>query len=328
MPLACGMYITNICNLRCSSCNIWRKPIKKTIPKERAFFLVDELGHNGCFYFSISGGEPLLVPYLPELLQRAKSVGIDYTHLVTNGMSLTPKKARQFNQSGLDEISISIDGPKAAHDERRGQEGAYDAAMQAVENIHNYAPKIKIVLNTILSPKNPEHCLHVVQMAEKMKLSIKVQPFVLHPDFGQSHGKADDERDGVEDTRTCLKTVIDYLKVSHSVINTNSFLGLLNLYFSNPDDLPLSREKCQFGYHHMEVAEDGNIYACLEGQQWKGGLSVQNRLRNVLDCDDYGSRLRALADCHRCRANMYVCYFEPRLNFPLWNFCKYRLLHT
>ena len=153
LPLACGAYITSRCNLKCSFCNIWRKPNTATLPLSKAKDIVDSLSELGCFYFSITGGEPLLVDYLFDLLTYARP-RIKYIHMVTNGYLLDVDTAKGLNATGINEVSVSIDGNEEIHDKNRGMPGSYRRAVRAVENLKKYAPGVKIVLNAIFSPEN------------------------------------------------------------------------------------------------------------------------------------------------------------------------------
>ena len=323
-PLAAGMYITNGCNLRCRSCNIWRKRPTRTVPRARALQLVGALGRSGCYYFSISGGEPLLVPHLADTVAAARQAGIDYVHLVSNGMLLDGTAVRNLAAAGLSEISLSLDGPPAAHDRRRGHTGAYAAVLAALANLQRWAPDMPIVLNTILAPARPADALHAVAVAERLGLAVKVQPFVLHPGFDLEGRTAEDERRLADGDRHPLREALARLRRSPAVVNSVPFLTALEAYFFDRRRLPLADEPCLFGYHHVEIDEAGRLHPCLEGDRWRDGFVLDRDLGEVLNSRDYRARVEGLKACTGCRENMYVCYYEPRLNFPIWNLVRHR----
>lgn len=323
-PLSAGMYITNTCNFRCSFCNIWRKRPQQTISEDMACHIVEELGKNNCFYFSISGGEPLLVPYLPKMLRRAKEFGVCYTHVVTNGFLLTKEKARALCDARLDEISISLDGPPCEHDVRRGMNGAYNGVMRAVDNLRSNAPNVDIVLNSILSPEKPANCLHAIKKAEEMGLRIKIQPYNLHPDFDIEGETSADERKYIEKNRDELKMVIEHCLKSSAVVNSGAFLRAMNAYFFDGiQTLFKKHDECVFGYHHIEFSEKGKVFPCLEGMNWENGFEASAPLSDILKNKKYTDVLSSLRNCEQCRKSMYVCYYEPRISFPLGNLLKY-----
>ncbi len=55
-------------------------------------------------------GEPLLDPYLYERIKYAKAIGIPRTYLSTNASLLTAEKGERLIQSGLDSITVCLDG--------------------------------------------------------------------------------------------------------------------------------------------------------------------------------------------------------------------------
>ena len=70
--------------------------------------------------------------------------------MVTNGYFLDRNRAEKLKNTGIDEISISIDGHKDINDKQRGTEGAYIRAIEAIKNIKRFAPRIKIFLNAVI----------------------------------------------------------------------------------------------------------------------------------------------------------------------------------
>jgi sulfatase maturation enzyme AslB (radical SAM superfamily) len=112
--------VTNMCNLRCRICpyhgperlsNIRRKPGYIDDCLFRA--VCDELGALGrpMQMDFCHRGETLLHPHLEDFIVYAKSHGIIPT-VVTNGLLLDINRARALCESGLDNISISIDAVK------------------------------------------------------------------------------------------------------------------------------------------------------------------------------------------------------------------------
>jgi MoaA/NifB/PqqE/SkfB family radical SAM enzyme len=322
LTLACGLYITNRCNLRCSFCNIWRKEALATLSLVKAKNIVDNLSDLGCFYFSISGGEPLLVDYLDQLLRYARKSKIKYIHLVTNGYSLDAQWAKRLGMSRINEISISIDGNEQYHDRKRGVPGAYTRALKAIENLKKYAPGIKVVLNAVLSPQQPRECLHLIGVAREFNVYLKVQPLNQHPVFNKENSSRIHPQDISAGE---MQEVLTRLRREERVINSNAFLdNIYNFFFQN-ERLIFKDSACIFGYHHLEVLEDGSVFPCLEGLGWKGGIDFDGDLKGLLHSAEYKKLLEGLKSCEGCRRNYYICYYEPRISFPINNFLRLAL---
>jgi sulfatase maturation enzyme AslB (radical SAM superfamily) len=229
LPLACDLYITSKCNLKCSFCNIWRKQSHATLPLSEARGIIDNLSNLGCFYLSVSGGEPLLVDYIFDLLLYVRGSKIKYIHMVTNGYLLDSSKAKRLKETGINEVSISIDGTRQFHDEKRGAGDSYDRAVEAVENIKEYAPNTKIVLNTILWPREPFECLHVVELARLFDVYVKVQPLNQHPIFDTDNSSVISSG-GISQAE--IKEVVTRLRKEKRVVNSGLFLeNIYNFFF-------------------------------------------------------------------------------------------------
>src|SRR5512143_3575234 len=64
------------CNLKCEMCNHWRVTREPPISSERFKAVLDELAELGTRKIHISGGEPMLRPQVPELVEQASALGM------------------------------------------------------------------------------------------------------------------------------------------------------------------------------------------------------------------------------------------------------------
>ena len=81
---------------------------------------------------SISGGEPLLVPWCIEALRRMHEAGIVVT-LFTSGWVITERLANEL-AGCVSNIAVSVDGAdEEIHDRIRGKRGSFHRAMAALE---------------------------------------------------------------------------------------------------------------------------------------------------------------------------------------------------
>jgi MoaA/NifB/PqqE/SkfB family radical SAM enzyme len=144
------------CNLKCQMCNHWRIVREPPLPVERFMQVLEELAALGCRKVHFSGGEPLLRPQTPDLVEHAEALGLRST-LTTNGTLLDKALAKRLVQGGLRGVNVSLDSPlRKVHDQVRGVEGAWKAACRAVAHFRRYAHKGKLTLriNTVVSRLN------------------------------------------------------------------------------------------------------------------------------------------------------------------------------
>ena len=322
-PLACGFYITSRCNFQCEFCNIWKIKPSFQIPRAEAQTLINQLGRMKLIYFSFSGGEPLLVSYVFDLLAYAKKSGIIYTHIVSNGYLMDKSKAKELADANVSEISFSIDGEEKVHDKKRSMSGAFKKVIEALDCVKTYAPKTKIVLNTILDPFEPTGTIFAIQLAKRLQVKIKVQPINDHPDFGMPDCMEKSSKRFLQaDEKERLLDAIDLMQKSPYVINSKAFLENYKTFLFCPEELIFSKDDCIFGYHHIEVFAN-QIFPCLEGLNWREGFDIPKAsIEEILSSQSYRDKLKQLRKCSYCRKNYYICYYEPRLNFPIWNLVK------
>jgi len=102
-----------ICNANCPFCLV--SELEKSFPfMEDQLFdkIVDELSQYSDWVTSVllqRGGEPLLDKKLVNRIKKLKRIGIKHVIFSTNASLLNEKKAVELLDSGLDEISFSID---------------------------------------------------------------------------------------------------------------------------------------------------------------------------------------------------------------------------
>lgn len=117
----------DLCNLACSHCYSASSPLKRTIlPLEPLLAALPRLRAEGYEVISLSGGEPLLYPHLPEFLAAAKAEGFR-TAAITNGFRVQP--AHRGVIEALDRIAISFDGLEVRHNAMRGNPQAWARAV-------------------------------------------------------------------------------------------------------------------------------------------------------------------------------------------------------
>lgn len=102
------------CNMRCRFCFATFQDVKRDmrlpwghLPEKDSIRVVDRLAEAGFEKINFAGGEPILCPWLPDLIRRAKVHGM-VTSIVTNGSRITSQWLD--NLSGcLDWVALSID---------------------------------------------------------------------------------------------------------------------------------------------------------------------------------------------------------------------------
>ncbi|ELZ22683.1 heme biosynthesis protein [Halosimplex carlsbadense 2-9-1] len=125
---------TKQCNLYCDHCYAAAEtepaPGEMTTAEGKQF--LDELAEFGAPVVLFSGGEPLAREDLVELVAHASDAGLRPV-LSTNGTLLTEERAAALRDAGLKYVGVSVDGMPERNDAFRGQEGAFDRALEGIE---------------------------------------------------------------------------------------------------------------------------------------------------------------------------------------------------
>jgi pyruvate-formate lyase-activating enzyme len=136
--------ITTDCNLKCPGCyrgcdrndNI---PIHEPLVRIKENIL--KMKHlRNCQIISVSGGEPLMHPELPNIVRFIKDNGM-YPFVHTNGVLLNPEKIRQLKEHGLAGLIIRIDSlmsrkRKATEEELNATRKRFGEMVYSVKGIH------------------------------------------------------------------------------------------------------------------------------------------------------------------------------------------------
>lgn len=131
------------CNAKCKYCYARkdRRNDRNTLTLDDWKDLINQAKNLGCYTVTLSGGEPMIYPYLAELVGyiRMKKM-IPFTS--TNGLAATPAILRELERAGLCALNWSILGPRKYHDRIAGINGAFD---KIIEHGEYCARKTKIV---------------------------------------------------------------------------------------------------------------------------------------------------------------------------------------
>lgn len=135
--------VTRRCNLHCAHCytDSFDRQYEGELTTEEAKAVIDDLAAFGAPVILFSGGEPLLRPDLPELVERAQSRGIRSV-ISTNGTLLIHGVAQELKDLGVSYVGVSIDGPQAVHDRFRGMAGAFHEALQGIRNCRDVGLRV------------------------------------------------------------------------------------------------------------------------------------------------------------------------------------------
>ncbi len=143
------------CNMHCKHCsNLSFAKKEREMTLEDLKDVARQADELGLAQFNISGGEPLAFDNLDEIIMALNPQKF-HIAISTNGLLLTPEKAKHLRELGVDKIRVSIDSfDEAKYNDNRNQKnsGAYNKALEAL--FISKEAGFQTGINTVISHQN------------------------------------------------------------------------------------------------------------------------------------------------------------------------------
>lgn len=154
-----------------------------TTPRDMPLDLIKKVYDDAAKYFpKVKAGyaftEPLIYPHLIESLDYAQKKKL-YTAITTNALNLK-KYAEDLCKVGLNEISISLDGPQEIHNFIRGHKSSYQRAIEGIDALLNQTKRPEISVFCVITEWNTAHLKAFVEEFKKYPLK---QLGFMHTNF-------------------------------------------------------------------------------------------------------------------------------------------------
>jgi MoaA/NifB/PqqE/SkfB family radical SAM enzyme len=188
---------TRNCNLACVHCRAaaTNGPYSGELDTAAAFRLLDQIAEVGKPIVILTGGEPLLREDIFDIARYGTDKGLRMV-MAPNGTLITANMAQKMAASGIQRISISLDGATAeSHDAFRGVDGAYDGALQGIE--YAKAAGIDFQINTTITKTNLDQIPKIQELAAESLGAVAHHIFLLVP-TGRGKYIVDQEIDAKE----------------------------------------------------------------------------------------------------------------------------------
>jgi mycofactocin radical SAM maturase len=249
-PICLTWELTYACNLSCVHClssSGRRDPRELSTAECKA--VIDELERMQVFYVNIGGGEPTVRPDFWELVDYATAhhVGVKFS---TNGVKITPDRARQLAGSDYVDVQISLDGATAeVNDAVRGP-GSYATALRAMENLAAAGFR-GFKISVVITRQNMGQLDEFKAIADRFGAQLRLTR--LRPS-----GRGADVWDELHPTAAQQRQLYDWLVArGEQVLTGDSFFHLA----AYGDPLP-GLNLCGAGRVVCLIDPVGDVYAC------------------------------------------------------------------
>jgi MoaA/NifB/PqqE/SkfB family radical SAM enzyme len=244
-PLIVSWAVTYRCNGTCAYCSLPGTSSEEA-GTAQALALIGELARLGTRVLVFTGGEPLLRDDIGDLLREAKRRGLT-TGLNTNGSLVAPRLAEL---SGVDKVTLSLDGPQPVHDAVRGA-SAYGNVMRAAAALA--AASVKFDFCCVLTGKNGGAIEYLARLAAEHKAGIFFQP-ASRGRLGS--GKPNELSPDRGDVLAALKAIKRLKQTNKHILNSDAALDYL---LSWPQGRPVT---CGGALLSCRIEPNGDVGYC------------------------------------------------------------------
>jgi heme b synthase len=343
LPRVVAWESTQACNLVCRHCraSAQKEPAPDELSTSEVLQLIDQIAALSKPIFVISGGEPLMREDVFDIAAYASQQGLRVA-ISPNGTLITPQIVARMKDVGIQRVSVSIDGSRAArHDAIRGVPGAFDDAVRGVGYCRDGGLPFQI--NTTVMRQNVDDlgALH------NLTISLGAAAWHVFMLVPTGRGKVDDELtpQGYEDI---LNWAYDAALQSPIPLRVTCGPQFMRLVLTRRDEAeaPLNLVGRTRGLDHMSrgclagvgycfISHRGEVYPCgylpvLAGSVQQQDFATIYRespvFRQLRDLSQLEGKCGECSFAHRCggcRARAYsltgdfmaaepYCVYEPR----------------
>jgi len=309
-PVRVYWEITRKCNLKCPQCfNNSTSALPGELDLEECLKVIRGLKSDGVIEVRITGGEPTQKEGWDKLVACATEEGL-VVSLNTNGVFSDDSTVEKIGRSGIDQVIVSVDGPKKIHEESRGK-GNFKKVIKTIKKLNYYQTSVRA--NILLTKKVLPYIEEMVYFLKDMVQEIC---FMQLKPIGRG-GKI-------------LSLAPSHLKM----IEVDKRLGLLRKSYpelkisSGYDFIPtkkiipvpcLDLTTCASGFRGCNLDSRGNIYSCGFLEEISCDYSLGNIVKesySLLDVWHNSNKLnsfrkanlRKTRKCQKCQHFRKVCF--------------------
>jgi MoaA/NifB/PqqE/SkfB family radical SAM enzyme len=148
-------------------CDIWKTAESRQFTIADLQRRLDDIRELGVEWLVFTGGEALMNPGLFEMASVLRAIGVRVT-VLTSGLLL----GRYANEivAHVDDVIVSLDGPRGIHDRIRGVIGAYDQLAGGLRRIQTLAPEYPVSARCTVQRANHAALVDTAQVAQSLGL--------------------------------------------------------------------------------------------------------------------------------------------------------------
>jgi MoaA/NifB/PqqE/SkfB family radical SAM enzyme len=276
-PTTITVLLTERCNARCLHCDIWKNRGKESCPTVDQWktAMRDLRRWLGPVNVAFSGGEALLMPFAPEVVAYASSVGLLVEHL-THGFWLDQTRIEKMAMGRPYRVTISCDGIGATHDKIRGREHFFDAVETTIQTLlrlrrdHNLGYTIR--LKTVVMEQNLHDVAAIARYARTHGLEVWYQAIEQNYNTPEDPRWFETSANWPTDRERAVAAVAELIELKRQglpIANSIHQLEVMIPYFRDPERLMIltqahiahAKPLCS-ALTTMQIESEGDVKSC------------------------------------------------------------------
>lgn len=283
------------CNCRCVMCDIWKERSSTSLSVADVEALLPDLARLGTERVVLSGGEPLMHPDLFALVRPLREAGLGVT-LLSSGLLL----ARFAGEiaAHVDDVVVSLDGPREVHDAIRRVPRAFDRLAEGVAAVRSAGPGVTLSARCTVQRANLRHLRTTVAAAREIGLARVsfLAADVTSEAFNRPGGWSKEERGAVlpaHEDLAVLAAEVEALEREEAEAFATGFVAespaklrerLLSHFAALLGEGPFPVSRCNAPWVSAVVEADGTVRPCFFHASY-GSLRAGTGLPALLNGD-------------------------------------------
>jgi len=261
-PLWVDLYITRECNLKCIYCFANAKFIgnknrreRSEVHRDRLYDLIYQIADLEIKRILLTGGEPTLIPYLPEIINLLITRNIEVI-LATNTYSMSDKLAQKLGESGLQEVQAKLDAatPKI-QDKLSGIGGSLINLIKGIKILKQHSFKVSVA--SVATSLNIREIPQVIRICADLGVDA-VSPRIYTPGIWALNGRGGSYLNPTPDSILWLEhKIADLKEVYKNSMEISSFESSM-LNKKREKEVP----RCPGFISSCAILENGLVVPC------------------------------------------------------------------
>ncbi|MGM0559237.1 MAG: radical SAM/SPASM domain-containing protein, partial [Myxococcota bacterium] len=298
-PINLTYSVTNKCNSRCRSCDIWkiypaeREKLDEELSLDEVRALFASIGP--VYFFNISGGEPFLRKDLVDIiLAGCELLSPTVVHIPTNALMpgrvirTTEEILSRMKDEGYGHIKLtlkpSMDGVGADHDWVRGVKGNWEKLVETVgrlQDLQDEWPTLGVGVGTVVSTMNIHKLPETIRAADALDVDTYIS------EVAEERMEMRNASTGITPDHARYRTAMEpFQRSTRQRMKNLGGLELLtqamrHVYYDLTAEWLERREQvipCYAGITNVQISPYGEVWPCAV-------LGDSNSLGNVKDHD-------------------------------------------